>query len=302
MISRRATLASGFLLSLTTAGLASTSALAALPASATSKARAALAAQRLRELEATAKGRLGVHLIDTTTGDEFGHRADERFMMLSSFKLLASAVVLSRVDAGEESLQRRIIYSKSDLVPYSPVTEKHVGGDGMTLAQLCEATLTTSDNTAANLILASYGGPATLTALARKLGDRVTRLDRIEPDLNVKAAGSDFDTTSPRAMARTMQKVVLGDALSTGSRERLQQWLAANTTGGKRLKAGLPPDWRIGEKTGTNKLDTNDIGVIWPPNRKPWLVTAYLADSQAPSEVREATLAQVGALVRELAG
>ncbi len=298
MISRRAILASGFFSPLATLALPAATAFAASPAS---DRRAAMAARRLRELEATAQGRLGVHLIDTATGDEFGHRADERFMMLSSFKLLASAVVLSRVDAGNESLQRRITYSRGDLVTYSPVTEKYVG-EGMTLAQLCEATLTTSDNTAANLILASYGGPATLTALARKLGDRVTRLDRIETDLNVKAADPDFDTTTPRAMARTMQKVVLGDALSAPSRERLQQWLVANTTGGKRLKAGLPPDWRIGEKTGTNRTDANDIGVIWPPNRKPWLVTAYLAGSQAPSEVREATLAQVGALVQELAG
>jgi beta-lactamase class A len=260
-----------------------------------------MAQARLRELEARAQGRLGVHIIDTATGQEYGYRADERFMMLSSFKLLASAVVLSRVDAGKESLERRISYTKKDLVAYSPVTEKHVDGEGMTLAQLCEATLTTSDNSAANLILASYGGPAALTALARKVGDNVTRLDRIETDLNVKQAELLLDTTSPRAMARTMRKVVLGDALSARSRERLQQWMTANTTGGKRLKAGLPSDWRIGDKTGTNKTDTNDIAVIWPPNRKPWLVTAYLADSQQTNEVREATMAQVGALVRDLA-
>lgn len=274
--------------------------ISALAASPAQQRRVASANTRLRELEAAAQGRLGVHIVDTATGREFGHRADERFMMLSTFKLLACAVVLSGVDAGKESLDRRIIYSKPDLVAYSPVTEKHVGGEGMTLAQLCEATLTTSDNTAANLILASYGGPAALTALARKLGDSVTRLDRTEPELNVKQPGL-MDTTSPRAMALTMQKVVLGDALSYPSRKLLQQWLLANTTGDKRLKAGLPPDWRIGDKTGTNKTDTNDIGVVWPSNQKPWLVTAYLADSQANSEVREATMAHVGALVRQLA-
>jgi beta-lactamase class A len=273
----------------------------ALAASPGQQRRVASANTRLRELEAAAQGRLGVHIIDTATGQEYGYRADERFMMLSTFKLLACAVVLSRVDAGNESLDRRIIYSKQDLVTYSPVTEKHAGGEGMTLAQLCEATLTTSDNTAANLILASYGGPAALTALARKLGDRVTRLDRTEPELNVKHPDNLMDTTSPRAMALTMQKVVLGNALSPPSRELLQQWLLANTTGGKRLKSGLPPDWQIGDKTGTNKTDTNDIGVVWPPNRMPWLVTAYLADSQVDSEVREATMAHVGALVRQLA-
>ena len=149
-------------------------------------------------------------MIDTATEQEFSHRADERFMMLSSFKLLACAVLLSRVDTGNESLDRRIIYSEQDLVTYSPVTEKYAGDEGMTLGQLCKATLTTSDNTAANLILASYGGPAALTTFARKLGDRVTRLDRTEPELNVKQPGGLMDTTSPRAMALTMQKVVLG--------------------------------------------------------------------------------------------
>jgi beta-lactamase class A len=151
-----------------------------------SRTRAAASELRLRELETIAQGRLGVHLVDTGTGRELSYRADERFMMLSTFKLLASAVVLARVDAGAESLQRRITYSSKELVEHSPVTAKYADGEGMTLGQLCEATLTTSDNTAANLILASYGGPAALTAMARKIGDRVTRLDRIETELNVK--------------------------------------------------------------------------------------------------------------------
>ena len=132
----------------------------------------------LRDIETTARGRLGVHIIDTETGRELGWRSDERFLMLSSFKLLASALVLARADRGEDSLERRIRYRQQELVQWSPVTEKHVGGDGLSLAQLCEATMTTSDNTAANLILASYGGPAALTAFARQLGDTVTRHDR----------------------------------------------------------------------------------------------------------------------------
>lgn len=192
------------------------------------EARNALANDRLQALEVKAQGRLGVHIIDTATSHAFGFRQEERFMMLSSFKWLVSAVVLARVDAGVESLQRRIVYSSKDLVDYSPVTSKYVDGEGMTLAQLCEATITTSDNTAANLILASYGGPAALTALAKKVGDNVTRLDRIEPELNVELPEVLLDTTSPRAMAQTMQKVVLGDVLCASSRAILQQWLLAN--------------------------------------------------------------------------
>jgi beta-lactamase class A len=252
----------------------------------------------LRDIEAGAKGRLGVHIIDTATGREHGWRADERFLMLSSFKLLASALVLARADRGEESLERRIRYRAQDLVPWSPVTEKHVGGEGLSLAQLCEATITTSDNTAANLILASYGGPAALTAFARRLGDMLTRHDRTEPGLNRRASsGEPLDTTTPRAMAHTVRKLLLGNALAPASREQLLQWLLANTTGGKRLRAGVPGGWRMGEKTGTAGDDANDIGIAFPPQRAPLIVTAYLAESATDGATRDAALASVGRLL-----
>ncbi len=271
-------------------------------ASAAGPKRGSVAIQaRLRDLEAAAQGRLGVHMLDTATGQEYGYRSDERFMMLSSFKLLASALVLHRVDAGHESLERRIPYTNKDLIAWSPVTEQHADGEGMTLAQLCEAAITTSDNTAANLILSTYGGPAALTAYARELGDDITRLDRIEPDLNLNVGDERLDTTSPRAMVGTMHRLVLGDALSDQSRHRLKGWLLGNATGGKRLKAGLPTDWQIGDKTGTNKTNANDIGIVWPPNRNPVVVAAYLSASQADSQAKDATIAAVGQLVREIA-
>jgi len=258
---------------------------------------------QLQQLETTAQGRLGVFILDTATGQTHGHRADERFMMLSSFKLLASALVLARVDRGQESLERRINFAKSDLVTYSPVTERFAGTtEGMSLAGLCEATITTSDN-AANFILDSYGGPAALTRFARELGDDTTRLDRRETELNTGTAAAQLDTTTPRAMALTMQKLLLGNALSPASREHLQQWLVGNTTGDKRLRAGLPAGWRVGDKTGTNKTDANDIGIAWPANgRAPLIITAYLAESTASSAVKETTLAGVARLVAGLVG
>lgn len=256
--------------------------------------------EALQSIETTARGRLGVHLIDTANGLEHGWRSDERFLMLSSFKLLASAFVLDRVDRGVETLERRIRYRQQDLVSWSPVTERHVGGEGLSLAQLCEATITTSDNTAANLILTSYGGPAALTAYARRLGDAVTRLDRTEPELNRRAAsGEPLDTTTPRAMAHTLNKLLLGDALKPSSRELLLNWLLANTTGGKRLRAGVPAGWRIGEKTGTAGDDANDIGIALPPQRAPIIVTAYLAESRTDAATREAALASVGRLLAQ---
>ena len=263
-------------------------------------------AARLREIERGSLGRLGVQILDTATGATFGHRADERFLMCSTFKLLAAALVLHRVDRGQESLDRRIVFGRADLVAHSPVTEKHVGGNGLSLGELCQATITTSDNAAANLILASYGGPRAFTAFAHAIGDTVTRLDRIEPALN-SWRGPISDTTSPRAMLASLQRVALGDALKPASRDTLQRWLCANTTGETRLKAGLPAGWKIGDKTGASDGDgsggtSNDIAVVWPPNRAPLLVTAYLTRSRASFEARNAALAQVGGLLPLIVG
>lgn len=255
----------------------------------------------LTQIETASGGRLGVCILDPATREQYGYRMDERFMMLSSFKLLASALVLSRVDHGEETLDRQIRIQASDLVAWSPVTEKHLD-TGMSIAQLCEATVTTSDNTAANLILQSYGGPEAVTRFARSLGDEVTRLDRYEPELNDPTAENLLDTTSPSAMAGTLHKLLLSDGISVSSRLLLNNWLRNNTTGEKRLKAGLPASWQIGEKTGTSNTAANDIGIIWPEHYTPLLVTAYLADTTAGNTIKEAALAAVGELVYHLYG
>jgi len=259
-------------------------------------------AARLREIEAASGGRLGVQILDTATGARYGHRADERFSMCSTFKVLASALVLRRVDLGQERLQRHIRYGKEALVEHSPVTQLHVD-KGMTLGQLCDATITTSDNAAANLILQSYGGPEALTAYMRSLGDTRTRLDRTEPALNEARPGDPRDTTTPAAMTASLRTLLLGDALSPASREQLAAWMIANTTGDTRLRAGLPAGWRVGDKTGAGARGTNnDVGIVWPPGHAPWLVSVYLTETERPKEQRDAALAQVGRLTAELAG
>lgn len=255
-------------------------------------------ADPVRELQALERqhgGRLGVCMLDTGSGAATGLRMDERFPMCSTFKTLAAANVLLRVDQGTESLDRHIAYSASDLVAYSPVTEKHVGEPGMSLAGLCHAAITVSDNTAGNLLLDSFGGPAGLTAFMRGLGDGVTRLDRREPDLNESIPGDPRDTTSPRAMVASLRALLLGDALTVASRTQLAEWLVATTTGGKRLREGLPGGWRVGDKTGTsNNGVTNDVAIAWPPGRAPLLVSAYYAESTEPQPVRNEVLAEVG--------
>jgi beta-lactamase class A len=248
---------------------------------------------RLAEIEASAKGRLGVAILDTKTGTMFGRREFERFPLNSTFKLLAAALVLERVDNGQEQLDRRVVFSDGDIVDYSPVTKDHAGPPGMTVAEICEAAITRSDNTAGNLMLASFGGPAALTQWLRTLGDKATRLDRTEPDLNEAKPGDPRDGTTPRSMAYTLQRILLGNVLSNPSEKRLIDWLAANTTGDARLRAGLPADWRVGDKTGNGA--TSDVAIAWPPGgHPPVIITAYLVDTQASLDVRNAAIADVG--------
>jgi beta-lactamase class A len=249
-------------------------------------------------IEAARGGRLGVAVIDTGSGARAGHREDERFPILSTFKLLAAAAVLARADAGRESMDRRVRYTEADLVTHSPVTSRHVA-TGMTLAELCEATMVTSDNTAANLLLDAIAGPAGLTAWLRGIGDPVTRLDRREPELNEARPGDPRDTTTPAAMAADIRALALGEVLSAGSRARLVGWLRGNRTGDARLRAGLPAGWTAGERTGTGGRNTsNDVGLLFPPGgAAPVIVAAYLNEGAADGKVRDAALAEVAAAV-----
>jgi beta-lactamase class A len=253
---------------------------------------------RLAELETRTGGRLGVAGLDTHAGSRFSFRGTERFPMCSTFKVLASALVLARVDKGEESLARRVTYGKEKLVTYSPATQKHVRGNGMSLAELCEAAITLSDNTAGNLLLESFGGPAALTSWLRSIGDGTTRLDRWETDLNEAMKGDPRDTTTPDAMLATLGNLALGSVLSATSRDQLAAWMVANTTGGARLRAGLPADWKVGDKTGTGENGAaGDIAIIWPAHRKPILVAAYVAEATVTPQAVNAVFAEVGRVV-----
>jgi beta-lactamase class A len=257
----------------------------------------------LAEIESRSGGRLGVAFLDTGTGKRFGYREDELFPMCSTFKVLAAGAVLAQVDAGQAGLRQRIRFSATDLVENSPITKDRADGDGMMLSELCAAAIDYSDNTAGNMLLRQIGGPAGLTRFARSLGDPVTRLDRIETELNESRPGDPRDTTTPAAMLANLEKLALGAALCKASRDQLIAWLRANTTGGTRIRAGLPSGWSTGDKTGSGERgSTNDIAVIWPLGRKPALVTAYLTATSASADIRNEAIASVGRLVAEALG
>jgi beta-lactamase class A len=244
-------------------------------------------------------GRLGVSIFDTQNQEPFNHKGDDRFPMCSTFKFLAAAAVLKRVDEEKEQLGRLIPVTSGDVVPGSSRITAPVPG-GLTVGELCETALIYSDNTAGNLILASLGGPQAIGEFARTLGDTMSRLDRNEPTLNESVPGDPRDTTTPNAMLRSMQTLLIGEILSGRSKKQLTQWLLGNKTGATRLSAGLPVGWRIGDKTGTGERgSTNDIAIIWPPDRGPILVAVYFTESQATPERRNATVADVArALVK----
>lgn len=258
--------------------------------------------EQLAQLETSANGRLGVAAFDTAGGRHVLHRADERFAVCSTSKLMVSAAILSRSMGDAALLSRNVSYRKGDLVAYSPITEKHVDS-GMTVAQLCAAALQYSDNSASNLLMKILGGPAAVTAYARSIGDTLFRLDRWEPELNTAIPGDQRDTSTPAAMAASVQKLVLGDALAAAQREQLKTWVLANTTGDARIRAGVPAGWQVGDKTGTGDYGTtNDIGVLWPPSRAPMVVAIYFTQHSKDAQARNDVIASAARIVADALG
>jgi len=252
----------------------------------------------LSRLERRLGGRIGVLALETGSGAALFHREDERFAMCSTFKWLLAATILSKVDHGELALDEAVPFGQADLLDYAPVTREHVRSGAMTIRELARAAIRVSDNTAANLLLARVGGPGGLTRFVRDLGDPVTRLDRNEPTLNTNLPGDVRDTTSPRAMVDTMQKILLGTVLSHASRDRLIGWLRECETGRKRLRAGLPAGWKAGDKTGTGRRGAaNDLAILWPPGRSPILVASYMSGSRAALSVLDEGHAEIARIV-----
>jgi beta-lactamase class A len=271
-------------------------------ADAASSAPADALHSRLAGIEQRCGGQLGLRIVQLRSGRSWGWRQDERFAMCSSFKLLLAAQALHRAADGQLRLDEFIRYGRNDLMAWSPITEKNVRHGGMRIGALCAATLATSDNTAANLLIARLGGTASFTAYMRSLGDEVTRLDRTEPAMNAPDPLGVLDTSSPRAMAYSLQRLLLGDGLPPAQQDQLKTWLKASITGERRLKAGLPAGWSIAAKTGTSDLgSSNDVGVVWSPAGEAWVVAAFIRNSPADYSVREACLADLGRLVVQLA-
>jgi beta-lactamase class A len=230
----------------------------------------------LTDYERDSGGHVGVYAKNLKTGAEISWRAHERFVMCSSFKASLAACVLAGVDRGQARMDELIAYGPAELMEWAPVAKQNVEKGAMSVADMCAAAVELSDNTCANALLARFGGPSALTAFWRSIGDTVTRLDHNEPELNRTPPGEPHDTTTPAAMAGNLRRFILGTALSPTSREHLTGWMLGCKTGDNRLRAGLPKDWRIGDKTGNNGKDAfGDIAVTWSTRREPVVISAY---------------------------
>jgi beta-lactamase class A len=241
--------------------------------------------------------RIGVTAIDVSTNRRVDYRSDERFLMCSTFKVLAAAAVLKRVDEKKEKLDRFVTYGEAQLLAHAPVTRAHVKEGGMTLDALCAAAIEQSDNTAANLLLEAVGGPEKWTELARSLGDKFTRLDHNEPELNMARPGKDDDTTTPAAMCADLQRLFTSDFLTIASRTTLEGWMRQGQTGAMMIRAAVPSDWQVGDKTGrSGDGATNDIAIVRPPRGGPIFIAIYTVDPSETQEARDKLVAEAARL------
>ena len=264
-------------------------------------AKAETDTEEFANLEKRTNGRIGVEALDVAANKRVEYRAQERFLMCSTFKVLAVAAVLKRVDEKKEKLDRFVPYGEAQLLAYAPVTRAHVKEGGMTVEALCAAAISPSDNTAANLLLETIGGPKGLTEFARSIGDEFTRLDRIEPELNNAVQGEDRDTTTPAAMCKNLQRLLMSDVLSQESRARLEGWMIGNETGSKMIRASVPADWKVGDKTGrSGKGASNDIAILRPPTGGPIFLAIYVNAPNESSDGRDTLVAEVAKIAIEL--
>ena len=244
-------------------------------------------------------GRVGAYMLDTQSRLALAFNARERFAMCSTFKWLLAAAILQRVEAGTLALDERLLVRKEDMVPHAPITSTHLAEGSMTVRDLCAAAVTVSDNAAANILLAPLGGPAALTQFLRDIGDSVTRLDRMEVALNTNLPGDPRDTTTPAAMAHSMEKVLLGDVLTEQSRQHLIAWLRQASTGTRRLRSAVPAEWLPGDKTGNGANGAaNDLLIAWPPGRSAVIGAVYLSESTQPVSALDQAHAEIGGLMR----
>jgi beta-lactamase class A len=263
------------------------------------KIRTRFIEKELTKLESSSGGRLGVFAVDSANHRILTFHAREHFPMCSTAKVMAVSAILKRAMQDDRFLKQKVAYTKDEIAAagYTPITKKHID-DGMTIAGLCDAAITESDNGAMNLLMKTLGGPAAVNLFARSIGDHQFLLERYEPVLNSANPGDLRDTSTPEAMAKSLKRLLLGDGLGVVQQKKLLNWLKKNKTGYKRIRAGVPKGWIVGDKTGTGDYGTtNDIGIIWPPTGSPIVVAIYFTQHIKSAAPRDDVIASVSRII-----
>lgn len=247
--------------------------------------------KQITKLETTSSGRIGIFAINTANNNILEYRADERFPLCSTSKLITVAAILKLSMKNQNLLQKKIFYDKHTLIAHSPITAQHVA-TGMTIAELAAAAITESDNTAANLLMQQLGGPHAITLFARSIGNNSFRLDRWEPELNTAIPGDLRDTATPSSMAQSIKQLVLGKVLAPQQRTQLKTWLIETKTGDARIRAAVPKNYIVADKTGSGAYGTtNDVAIIWPPHAKPIIMAIYFTQKKQTAVSQDAVVA-----------
>lgn len=256
--------------------------------------------QAVQAEESALQARVGMTLFDVNTGTTWNYRGDERFPLNSTHKTFSCAALLAKVDGKALSLDQSVSISKEMLVTYSPIMEKSLSPETVTLGKLCQAAVSYSDNTAANVVFDTIGGATEFNAYMRSIGDEQTRLDRKEPELNEGTPGDVRDTTTPNAIVSSLRKILLGDGLSVSSRSELTQWMLDDQVAGALLRASLPSDWKIADKTGAGGYGSRSIvAVIWPPSKQPFVVAIYITQTKASMQASNQAIARIGVVLKD---
>jgi beta-lactamase class A len=260
----------------------------------TSYANANPIIEKIKQVESELSARVGVSVYDVSSKQLWDYDGDVRFPLMSTFKTLACAKLLSDVDNGDQSFDSSVVIKDSSLITWSPVTKKHVG-ESFSLKQACSAAMIMSDNTAANIVLDGINGPSALTKFMRSIGDEVTRLDRIEPYLNEAIDGDVRDTTTPNAIVKSLHELLFGNVLSESSKNQLKMWMMDNKVSDSLLRSSLPNDWSIADRSGAGGYGSRGItAVVWSGKRTPLIISIYLTQTDASFDERNKAIAGIG--------
>lgn len=256
-------------------------------------------AATIDRIEQELDARVGLVIRDSGSDWSVSHRAEERFLMTSTFKTMLCGAVLHRVDEDDLDLDERIAIEVADVLEYAPVTEKMIG-DTMSVGELCHAALDMSDNTATNLLIDRIGGPQSVTAFLREIGDPVSRLDRREPEVNTFAPDDPRDTTTPEAMASTMETLLTGDALTPQSRAQLVDWMSEGGVTGALIRASTPEGWHVADRSGSGNFNRNIVAMVTPPDREPYFIAIFLSDADADFNTRNGAVIELSEAVMQV--